>query len=207
MAAELVSLALFYLHHQSKLSNTVPARPPNAAKDREQSQLFCSHALRTSSPAHTPPEPALRCSSVKVRGSQSQVLHRTRGWNSSALTPQGWLICAFAIRTSSTVLPRQGTGLILPDATASSPALMILGPALPTATEGMIGGRHYPHAFSTSWQMSGQGSSSLHVPLGPLTSTQSLGIALLCCSREVQGQLSRVLQPMKGRVSSPDSHM
>lgn len=121
--------------------------------------------------------------------------------------PQGWLICAFAIRTSSTVLPRQGTGLILPDATASSPALMILGPALPTATEGMIGGRHYPHAFSTSWQMSGQGSSSLHVPLGPLTSTQSLGIALLCCSREVQGQLSRVLQPMKGRVSSPDSHM
>jgi hypothetical protein len=79
VVTELVSVTTFpYLHHQSKLSSTALARPPDTTIGRRQGQPSGSHDFSTGSPTLMPLEPALLCCPVKVRGLLFQVLHPVR---------------------------------------------------------------------------------------------------------------------------------
>lgn len=85
------------------------------------SSLLLSY-LQAGSPISMLPEPAALCATQSRHGSQfpkCSSLRVTRPSLPHLTHPQGWLTCPFPITASSTVLPKPGTGPVLPSATAT----------------------------------------------------------------------------------------
>jgi hypothetical protein len=208
VVAELIS-QLSLTCHQVERSSPALARPPSASISRRQGQLSLSHALGPTQ-LHLCLQSQLHCAAPSR--SKAHSLKCCSLWGAgTALSlphPQAQLTQSFTIRASSTVLPRGGAGLSPKCLSqwwdrARSPTLMTPGLALAATAGGRGASPLYPwHLMPDEWWQQSQLSHTLALWAGsPMLPPPEP--VLLCLPDKVQGLLSRVLQPARGRASSP----